>query len=222
MIIDYFDPVRAIRFDGLASYADTPLTGYPTAAASMSAWVKINSTMSATTTFNFIGPSGGVTRWFTFGKGATASLAIRGGFSGGAIGHFRTSPAGYNTDQWYHFLATYDGTLFVSYIDGVQIGSTNVAGQTILLSGSTLQAARFSSNYAPVTMDEISIWNRAVTVSEVATSNQPIDLYGASGLVRWYTMGDRYVLGSYSLRDRMGGAAFSWVNAVESTQVVAR
>ena len=71
-------------------------------------------------------------------------------------------------------------------------------------------------------MDEISIWNRAVTVSEVATSNQPIDLYGASGLVRWYTMGDRYVLGSYSLRDRMGGAAFSWVNAVESTQVVAR
>jgi hypothetical protein len=233
MIIDYFDPVRAIRFDGLASYASlsaATLGLVGRTSASVSLFARRNTSFVPAVNGNnafFSTNTNAVCKLVPSTTGAVAFYLFR-DVSGVLTGTTKTGPA-MTVGQWYHLLWAYDSTIgWRCWVDGAEVGSVLLAGN-----GFSLGAApgltdhyigRHANTYLDCDVTQLSVWSTYETdPAKMRTSDgTPRDLYGQSGILGWWTLGDRYVLGSYSLRDRMGGAAFSWVNAVESTQVVAR
>ena len=189
-------------------------------------WVKINSALTTATAYNFVSASGGgsANQWLVFGKaGAGDNLVCRGLFSGsGLTSVFRSSPAGHSTGQWYHFLATFDGTTFRPYIDGSALTPVTRSGESLAFTtGLNLTFGGNGTAFSPVSVDEVTIWDRAVDLSEVASANAPIDVTDASGLVRWYRMGDDYTPGSFVIRERVAGTyPLTWYGGSETTDFV--
>lgn len=218
-IIEGYRNDYGLQFDGVASYGESAISGLPTTAGSLSAWIRIDSTLVTANTYAFITGSSGNT-WLNFGKGGTSDrIAVRGAFSGTNANAFYS--LSYVVGEWVHLLATFDGTDFKAYHNGVLYSTQNRAGQTLTTTGSFLWFGR-SNIYTPVTIDEVSIWDRAISVSEVASSNKPIDLYGASGLLRWYRMGDFYQSSSSTIVNSVDGSAnISLYNISQSTDFVA-
>jgi phosphatidylserine/phosphatidylglycerophosphate/cardiolipin synthase-like enzyme len=93
--------------------------------------------------------------------------------SGGAD-HFLTSSSTYNDDSWHYAVVTYDGSTLRLYIDGTQIASKSTSSAKPDSGGSyplRLGAnSRGTNNYFTGEIDEVRVWNRAVTSTEV--SNQ--------------------------------------------------
>jgi len=221
-IVEGYSNAYATKFDGVTSYSSASSEGYPTAAISVSAWIRIDSALDSGTGFSFLGSSAGISRFITFGKiQGGNNLVVRGGFSGGIVSHFRATPTDYNVGQWYHYFASFNGTTFTSRIDDVLVSATNESGETITYAVSNTWFLGRAGNYSPITVDEVSIWNRAINVSEVAASNLPIDIYGASGLVFHYRMGELYQSGSSTIINRAGSTNnMSLFNVSESTDFV--
>jgi len=221
----------AIKFNGVNSYATRSIVGFPSAAASLSAWVRVDTAFTAGLRYALVVPSAGPTNYMGFWKiEGTNDFSIRGSTTvGGAFVITRTSPAGHNLGQWYHFLCTYDGTDIKAYVDGALVGTVNRPGTTLMVPGSNLFAGRGGSVYSPISVRQVSVWNRAVSVAEVATDNLPIDLapansagtlVPASGLLYWWQFGNGYVWDTYSLANTVASSPMSWVNGTQTTQVV--
>ncbi len=74
--------------------------------------------------------------------------------------------------SWYHLAGTYDGTKVKFYVNGVLISSTPASG-VISNYGKNVYLAKFSNkfsnleHYLPGTIDEVRIYNRALTESEI-------------------------------------------------------
>jgi hypothetical protein len=106
--------------------------------------------------------------------------------SGGAD-HFLTSSSTYNDDSWHYAVVTYDGSTLRLYIDGTQIASKSTLSAKPDSSGTyplRLGAnSRGTNNYFTGEIDEVRIWNRAMSSTDV--SNQfnlaTYDMTGAVG-----------------------------------------
>lgn len=71
---------------------------------------------------------------------------------------------------WYHLVLTYDGTTVTGYINGISIGTIAASGNG---SGTNLDnfaigAAIGSGNYVKGVMDEVGVWTRALSSTEVS------------------------------------------------------
>jgi len=217
--------LHALGFNGSTSYAEASNVGLPTAALSVSVWVRINQTIESTPAYRFVFDT--VANYgFDLGKaGASTVFAIRARFSSSGITSIINGTVPVVQNTWYHLLATFDGTIFRAFVDGTQIGTASRSGETIVYNTDTptIRMARYTSGaYLAMDVDELSIWDRAVAVNEVASANKPIDLTGGSGLVRWYRMGDIYVPGSFSIREEVSGT-YPWTlfNTVDTQDFVA-
>jgi hypothetical protein len=75
-------------------------------------------------------------------------------------------------NQWHHLAATYDGFTMRIYIDGVLAGSQNKAG-TITVNNNPLiigGQTGFIDEYFQGKLDDIRIWNRALSGCEIAST----------------------------------------------------
>jgi hypothetical protein len=79
----------------------------------------------------------------------------------------------------HHVAFTYDGTYMIGYIDGIGHGSVFVAG-TSLPSGSDTGIGGHMNEYATGRIDELSVYNRALSAEEIAA----ITTAGANGKCR--------------------------------------
>ena len=96
--------------------------------------------------------------------------------------------------NWHHLTGVYDGSRVRLYVDGVQIGSgTSVSGQPPIAYTNTFQngdlfLGDFSdctgSLHYPGDLDEVKIFNRALTATEVLSSYRTQT--NAPGLVAWF------------------------------------
>ena len=107
------------------------------------------------------------------------------GFSfvpGGEDAQFlRASTAQMTPDVWHHLVFTYDGTKARLYVDGVRTNNREVTGDlpgfgdpgfsTDLFIG-TFANRRGPADHIPGSVDEVAIWNRALTQAEV------VELFG--------------------------------------------
>jgi len=88
---------------------------------------------------------------------------------------YGTSSLPVNT--WTHLAATYDGSTFVLYMNGVQVGSTAVTGG-ITTSNGVLHIggnAVWGGEYFAGLIDEVRIYSRALNVGEImADMSSPI------------------------------------------------
>ena len=80
-------------------------------------------------------------------------------------------------DVWHHLVFTYDGARATFYVDGEGVLVGNISGPlpsygdpnygTDLFIGTWANLQSASSNFLPGTIDEVAIWNRSLSESEV-------------------------------------------------------
>jgi hypothetical protein len=90
---------------------------------------------------------------------------------------FVNSPNTYNDNQWHYAVVTYDGTTIRLYIDNIQVATKSTGGASPETSGTKPVRVAANSRVTPPTsnfftgnVDEVRIWNRALSSSEVTNA----------------------------------------------------
>jgi hypothetical protein len=79
--------------------------------------------------------------------------------------------------QWHYAVVTYDGSTVILYIDGQQVATKSTSGASPETSGTKPVRVGANSRVTPPTnfftgeVDEIRVWNGALTAQEVANAN---------------------------------------------------
>ena len=114
-------------------------------------------------------PNGGILGWAAYGSGwqGSALYTHAAGQIGWLIGgNFVESATGLLTlNTWHHIVATWDGSAANIYIDGTIVVATGAANATAV--GTFGIGANALGGYAG-SMDEVAIYSRALTATEVA------------------------------------------------------
>ena len=99
-----------------------------------------------------------------------------------------------NEETWHHIAATYDGTHMRLFLDGSEINSIQISGP-VVVGGDP--AVRLSSSAEPLggMLDEISIYNRALTLEEI----QSIQDAGISGKEKPFPIFGEVITESFTL-----------------------
>ncbi|TGV04606.1 choice-of-anchor D domain-containing protein [Flavivirga rizhaonensis] len=168
---DYQDDYH-LSFNGTTRYIDlgdnNDLTGHFT----ISAWVKSNTNGRTIV---------------SKGSASGYELSING--SGNVVMSFNsgtqtvTSTNSVPQNIWHHVAVIYNGTTTKIYIDGIEDGTANISTSPVANSESFLIGASGSSpsNFFSGEMDELRIWNRALTVDQLRfIMNQEIEVSGGN------------------------------------------
>ena len=113
-----------------------------------------------------------------------------------------SKPSELTANNWHHFVITQNNTAVELYIDGVS-RATGTLNSYWLSQGNTAQLSRIGagmtpSKYVNGSIDEVGIWNTALTASQISeiysatSANKTKDLTEISGsnLIYWNRMGD--------------------------------
>jgi len=192
---------QAFSFDGVDDYVSLPLnsgTGDFTIEfweqSSSNALYKVALSFGASANpstdnlvFDFNDPDlpGGVGLW-VYWKSTGANRITT-----GSIGNFTNG-------QWHHIALTRSGVNMTLYVNGATVGST-VYAPAIDLAGfdvNNIGASQFLANFWEGSVDEVSIYNRALSASEIQSiynsssagkcTTPPVCVTPPSGLVSWW------------------------------------
>ena len=112
-----------------------------------------------------------------YGIWMSSTEQIKAGFetSSGAD-QFVTSPTSYNDNQWHYAVVTNNGANVILYIDGVQVATKATSGASPESTGTKPVRVGANSRVTPATnfftgeVDEIRIWNTALSASQVSSA----------------------------------------------------
>jgi len=130
---------------------------------SLSCWVNTDSLVQFT---NLIDGARGITSFILRVDNNRLSFFI---FSGGS---FRSvvDPSNFPLSEWVHCAATYDGSVQKLYVNGEQVATNNHTGTLDAFDLRMLaKDPNNTTRSLPGKMDEVGIWSRALTESEVKT-----------------------------------------------------
>jgi hypothetical protein len=122
----------------------------------------------------------------------SASLSLKNG-SSGSWGYASDSTANFITNSWHNLIFVYDQNIGKCYVDGVLkntiVGQSGVIGNNTnsLLFGSTINQGLTSKKFIGQ-LDDIGIWNRALTQQEIT------DLYNANICYQTITVTDTLII----------------------------
>jgi len=162
---------HALSFNGSTSYVDIPSLTVTYSAFTVSAWIKpsnINNgdnprivaddhTDSDDKGFQLMYNNGGATGFFDVGNGTTEGRA--------------TWSQQLANGTWYLYTGVYDGSYVYAYINGVLVATTSYSGGAIAAGSVDVNIARnaqYSGDYFPGAIDEVRIYNRALSSTDVA------------------------------------------------------
>jgi hypothetical protein len=142
---------------------------------SVAAWFKTTNNFGSNAYIVNKGGSGSDSsgRNMNYGIWMTGSERIGAGFetrSGSDI--IATTPVSYNDGKWHYVVVTYGGSTVRIYVDGVQVATKSTSGAIPDNTGT--QPVRVGANslalngYFTGNVDEVRIWNRALTTQEVS------------------------------------------------------
>ena len=171
----------SMSFDGSDDYIDAGnssslvITGNFT----ISAWINLD---TQTGYRRIIGKANSTNTRCNYG------LGLENGYKPGVIANSGSWYSNYsttalNTGTWYHLAGVYDGSNFILYVNGVLDNTTSVSGFNISTAASDTSGDDLligakpiysSENFAGM-MDEIAIWNTALTSTQVS------EIYNATG-----------------------------------------
>jgi len=167
---------NAYSFDGSSMYITCANSNYNlTNALSISGWVKVTGVFSqgeqkiiSKGINNTLGHFN-----MTYSNGANASV-FYGGFNYGTQNQVLGSIQHLPNTGWYHIVFVYDGSLLKLYVNNQLEGSKQYTNSInnindLLIFGKMLQPTpNYPPEYFKGELDEIGIWNRALTQSEVS------------------------------------------------------
>jgi hypothetical protein len=168
----------AASFNGSSSKISIAQTNLPTGNTAFSYSVWIKTTQSTSSGYPSIFSYGTATSanglFFTLCRDADGNCNPGGTLSGrvmvGPYGSSLGSNVAVNDGFWHHVVATFDGTTYKIFIDGVASGSKNMATNLIHSTTPTIGyagALSGSAQYFNGSIDEFSIWSRALHANEV-------------------------------------------------------
>jgi hypothetical protein len=162
---------KAYNFNGLTSYIEIPNASnlQLTNNYSISGWFNANVFFLSSTNdrrlISKVQPTGWYGGYEIFIGGNTNDIAHTGNVGGN---NFVVGSSGYNINNWYMFTVTYEGTTQNLYMNGVLVNSQPNTGS---LQTSTLPLLfgkiGGNSGYFDGELDDIGIWNRALTSAEI-------------------------------------------------------
>lgn len=200
-----FTNLLSTSFDGVDDYVTmgdvSSLSFERTDAFSISCWVARGTTGANHTLVSKMASTGNQRGYFLFiSSGNKIRFFLRTDTSFTSQRLTAESASSITDTNWHHILVTYDGSSATSginiYLDGVaeSLTLTGTLSATIQNNNPFNIGARNNSiNLANADIDEVSVFNTELSVSEVTTiynSGVPNDLTGTSGLVSWWRMGD--------------------------------
>lgn len=155
------DANKAVTLNGSTQRVDAPVNDalHPGDTLSLAAWVKRSSSGTADTIID--GGTGDYLLWFF----SDDKLY----FSKSAVSNLFASTATFTDTNWHFVVATKAGATIAVYVDGVAIAGT-VANATLV---PTTNAPRMGATVAGTdffggALDEVAIFNRALTAGEIA------------------------------------------------------
>jgi hypothetical protein len=149
---------QAMVFDGL-SYIRAPFV--QTGPLTIDLWALSNAASEATFDATFASGDVATAPFFQIDSDGSGNYRLYGdgtGFNLGAIGNV----------VWQHLAVTYDGSIFTAYLDGQPVG-TSPPGRMASFATLKIGSNRITTNFFKGRIDEVHIWNRALTAQEVAT-----------------------------------------------------
>jgi predicted phosphodiesterase len=121
-----------------------------------------------------------------YGLWMKSSEQLEGGFeSSSGSNRYVTSPNSYDNGQWHHGVVTYDGSILRLYVDGVQVNTLSTSSTPETVGNYPLKIganSRIVDNLFTGNIDEVGVWNRALTTSEI-TNLMNNGVFATSGLV---------------------------------------
>ena len=96
------------------------------------------------------------------------------------------SPLTYNDNTWHHLAVTRSGTALKLYIDGVLVNSITTSAVTNISNTTSVKIGNSPCGSYSGSLDEVRIWNRAVTQCEIQNNMNDELANGQTGLVAYY------------------------------------
>ena len=133
----------------------------------VSSWVKFNSLPANGDVQTILGKDG-----YASNKGYNLQVYYDGSnykiyFSIDATNNINNYPL--VAGRWYHFMGVYDGANITTYVDGVPLGTVTTKTGNITAAGNGLVyiAKRDDGYYFNGTLDDVRVYNRALSVAEI-------------------------------------------------------
>ena len=163
-----------------------------TSTITLSAWVKPTTNITSQNFPMFIA-KGINSDYMLFANSGTGTARMRLGAS-----YLIDSISTISTNVWTHIVGTYDGSNLKIYLNGSSDNTVPQSGAIPSTSGSLQIAAANTGNKFNGSIDEVAIWNTALTATQVqsiydgTSTNLTKDLTTVAGsnLVYWTRMGD--------------------------------
>ena len=153
---------QGLKFDGSDDYVNVSNVSFTTS-TTWSAWVKKTSNTASAT---FISATEGGREYTLRNDEGGTKFDFVWAYAGEGWGRI-ISPSTYPINQWFHVVVTHDTTTLKMYVNGslvVSGGATTAAS----LSGINIGRRMYdSAYYFPGTIDEVRIYNRALSAAEV-------------------------------------------------------
>jgi predicted phosphodiesterase len=164
-----------LRFNGCRYEAVPSNTSLQPINYSIAAWFKTNPDNPTDTYIINKGGVGGENpgQNMNFGLFMTRGEKIKGGFETmTGEDYFVNSSSSYEDGLWHYAVLTYNGSTLKLYVDGIEVAATPTGGavpdntgRDPVVIGAT---SRGLDKYFTGNIDEVRIWNRAITSTEVA------------------------------------------------------
>ena len=171
----------AYDFDGTNDYLDLGSNSIlPTTSMTFSIWFRTNSsgnqellaTDQSWTTYTCRLLTNGRLQWRIYPN-----------TSGGSGGQDLQVGNNYDDNNWHHYVATWNGTQMVLFLDGVSVASGAMSVTPVSFNSSNVLIGKFPSgvHHFDGVLDDAAFWNRALSAAEILT------LYGSNNQYLWST-----------------------------------
>ena len=196
---DVFRNEYSLEFDGSNDYVDAGDLGVN--ANTVSVWFKPNSTIDKDTSDqNLLNIGGADYEGIMFGSwtGVITNEIISIGSASARTGYADASAS--ISASWHHFVMSWDSgnSKYLFYLDGVELTTTSGSGSHVgLIDANEVKIGTTTDNakYFTGKIDEVAIWNTALTSSQVKTLYNNREPFNAknialSNLKGYWRMGD--------------------------------
>lgn len=139
----------------------------------ISCWIKMNTELSGSDTYpgavSMTHSSGQVSYVLGYYRISSVNKVFFERVRGGVGGESFSTNVNLGTSNWHHLVLTYSSPTLTGYLDGVSFGSVtcNTGDGTSGYTGGTYALWNDSANYLSAIIDDVAIFNRALSETEV-------------------------------------------------------
>ena len=178
--VDYTFPNYALDFDGTDDYIVIPLSGDGLSEVTIEMWF-YRSGSGQKTLFNWSSTPGTGTPWiYIRDDGSTITHYLN--------GLYQTATSSISSNAWHHYALVFNGSNWVSYIDGIQEATYGVPIGTF--DRSNIYIANGFAGTWQGQIDEVRIWNTSRTATQIQNFKDQELTGGEPGLVAYYDFAD--------------------------------